>query len=273
MNLLPDPFGCLRQREIRLIRFIRLLGLLLILSTWLGFTSPTAARQHTPVLLQPYFSSHVRAKAFLLSSSSALPSHKLLFRGNPHRPEIALTFDDGPQPSSTARILTILRRFDVPATFFCVGQQALDYPGLVRQESQDGNLVEDHTWSHPDLRNLDPQTIRRQLERTTNTLSRLTGTSPRFFRPPYGGVNSTILAQATQHNLSVALWNVDPRDWARPGTRAITSRVLNTTTRGSIILLHDGGGDRSQTVAALPAIIRRLRARGFQFVTLQQLAK
>lgn len=194
-----------------------------------------------------------------------------LFAGNPHFPEVALTFDDGPQLSSTPQILAILQRFGVKATFFCIGQQVQDYPALVRQEHMDGDLVEDHTWSHPNLSYLTAAAISQQLELAAQTIYQFTGIRPAFFRPPYGAINATVLAQARQVRLSTIMWNVDPRDWSLPGSTMIATRVLNTVNNGSIILLHDGGGNRAQTIAALPTIILALQARGFHFVTIQQL--
>jgi peptidoglycan/xylan/chitin deacetylase (PgdA/CDA1 family) len=194
-----------------------------------------------------------------------------LFQGNSRLPEIALTFDDGPQPSSTPQILAILQRSGIEATFFCIGRQVQAYPALIRQEQAAGNLVEDHTWSHPNLTLLPTPLLDQQLALTARAILRLTGTPPAFLRPPYGAINASVLARARRLNLSLVLWNVDPRDWSLPGSATIVARVLSTTHNGSIILLHDGGGNRAQTIAALPGIIRALRARGLRFVTIQQL--
>lgn len=106
---------------------------------------------------------------------------------------------------------------------------------------------------------------------TAKSIDQFTTISPAFFRPPYGETNATILAQAKKLSLSVIMWNVDPRDWSLPGSQAIISRVLSATHNGAIILLHDGGGNRAQTIAALPTIITALRVRGLRFVTIPQL--
>lgn len=206
-----------------------------------------------------------------LLSSSTSPLSSPLFQGNPRLPEVALTFDDGPLPSSTPQILAILQRFGIKASFFCIGQQVLAYPTIVRQESTDGDLVEDHTWSHPNLVYLPVPALSRQLSMTENTIYRFTSTLPTFFRPPYGATDATVLAQAKKLHLSIVMWSVDPRDWSLPGSQAIIARVLSATHNGSIILLHDGGGNRAQTIAALPTIINALQARGLRFVTIQQL--
>ena len=194
-----------------------------------------------------------------------------LWHGNGNLPEVALTFDDGPQPDVTPQVLAILQRFNIKASFFCIGQWVKSYPNIVVQESQGGNLVEDHTWSHPNLSLLDAPTIHQQVAQGAQAIQQVTGAPPAFFRPPYGEDNTTVMAQIQQLDLSTVLWNVDPQDWAQPGVDTIVARVLQATGNGSIILLHDGGGNRAQTLAALPTIISTLQQRGLRFVTIQQM--
>lgn len=196
---------------------------------------------------------------------------RLLYHGNSNLPEIALTFDDGPNPLYTPQVLSILQRYGVKATFFCLGRQARAYPTLVKQEYDAGHVIGNHTWTHPNMTTLSAPSITWQLTTTSNILERITGDRPSFFRPPYGAFNSATLTGANQLGLTTTIWNVDPRDWSLPGTAVIVARVLYQVQKGSIILMHDGGGNRSQTIAALPTIITALRQRGFQFVTLQQL--
>ncbi len=200
------------------------------------------------------------------------PLSQPLLHGNPHLPEVALTFDDGPQPTVTPQVLAILRRFHIKATFFSVGQLVKNYPNIVAQEKREGNLVGDHSWSHPNLNALDAAAIHQQVAEDAQAIQQATGTAPTFFRPPYGERNASVTAQTRHLGLSTILWNVDPQDWARPGTDTISARVLQATTNGSIILLHDGGGNRAQTLAALPTIIRTLQQRGLHFVTIKQMA-
>ena len=203
---------------------------------------------------------------------AALQSHnRFLYTGNRYLPEIALTFDDGPSPYYTPQILAILQQYKVKATFFCIGRQVASYPDLVRQEYNDGNLVGNHTWSHPNLALLSSSDILTQINLTADAIQQATGVRPTFFRPPYGVVNTTVLAKANLLGLTTIIWNDEARDWSLPGTGVIISRILNLAGDGAIILLHDGGGDRSQTIAALPTIIQTLRLRGFKFVTLQQM--
>ena len=194
-----------------------------------------------------------------------------LFNGNAHIPEIALTFDDGPNPYYTPQVLAILQRYGVKATFFDVGYLVADYPNIVRQEHYQENVVANHSWSHPDLTHFTAQAIQSQLTSTTHIIQATIGVRPTFFRPPYGAINKTVLAQARYLHYTTVLWDGSAADWDLPGVNVIVSRILHYTRNGAILLLHDGGGNRAQTVAALPTIIVSLKSRGFTFVTIQKL--
>ncbi|WP_076261589.1 polysaccharide deacetylase family protein [Intrasporangium flavum] len=172
---------------------------------------------------------------------------------------VYLTFDDGPSATYTPKVLAILRRYGVTAVFFEVGQNVSWYPSITRSLRAYGNKIGNHTWSHPDLTTLSSASVTWQLNRMEQSL----GYRPRCVRPPYGATSSRIAAIIAARGQRQILWTVDPRDWSRPGTWTIVNRVLANVRDGSRILLHDGGGDRSQTVAALDLLIPRLRARGF----------
>ena len=178
---------------------------------------------------------------------------------------VYLSFDDGPDPRYTAPILDILRAYGARATFFEIGQHVARYPWLTRRVYLRGNSVQNHTWSHPDLRYVSWTTFKYQVLTTGQYIRNQTGYAPRCLRPPYGAVNSRVYSRATALGKTIRLWTVDPRDWSRPGTSVIVRRVLDNVHSGSIVLMHDGGGDRSQTVAALPIILRTLKARGYVF--------
>jgi peptidoglycan-N-acetylglucosamine deacetylase len=178
---------------------------------------------------------------------------------------VVLTFDDGPHPQYTAQILAILRAYGAKATFFEIGKNVARYPYLTRRAHLYGNSAQNHTWSHPDLRNVSWTSFKYQVLTTDRYIRAQTGYTPRCLRPPYGAVNSLLYKRAASLGKHVRLWTVDPRDWSRPGTSVIVQRVLAGARSGSVILLHDGGGDRSQTVAALPTILRTLKARGYAF--------
>jgi len=183
---------------------------------------------------------------------------------------VALSFDDGPSPY-TAPILRTLTEFGAHATFFEIGEQVAAFAPTVRAIVRDGDEIGDHTWTHPDLVDLTDQMIRGQIEETNQAIHAVAGVEPTLLRPPYGEVDSRVVDIAASLGMRTVLWSVDPRDWALPGTGAIVENVLTDTRPGSIILLHDGGGDRSETVAALPTILRGLRDRGYRVVTVSTL--
>ncbi|MFF2149404.1 polysaccharide deacetylase family protein [Kitasatospora sp. NPDC058190] len=178
---------------------------------------------------------------------------------------VYLTFDDGPSPAYTPRILSILDRYGVHATFFEIGENVAAHPSLTQQVARQGHSVQNHSWSHPDLRRLSASSFNAQVGNTDRAIRAQTGRTPKCLRPPYGAVNATVRSRAAGLGKQVVLWSVDPADWSRPGTGAIQSRVLKNVRPGSVILLHDGGGDRSQTAAALPTILSTLKARGYSF--------
>ncbi len=194
-----------------------------------------------------------------------------LLNGNTHIREIALTFDDGPNPYYSSQVLSILRKYGIKATFFDVGYLVAAYPNIVRQEYNEGNTVANHSWSHPEMTLLSAQAIVSQLTSTSKAIQDAIGVRPTFFRPPYGAINSIVLATARYLGFTTVLWDGAAEDWNLPGVSLIVSKTLYYARNGAILLLHDGGGNRAQTVAALPIIIATLKSRGYQFVTIQQL--
>jgi peptidoglycan-N-acetylglucosamine deacetylase len=184
---------------------------------------------------------------------------------------VALTFDDGPSPQYTLRILAALTKLRVRATFFLIGYLAEANPDLVRQELRLGMTVGNHSYNHPEVppfAQLPPQLLTDEIALGEQVLSRL-GAQPRLFRPPGGSTSPRLIRAAAALGQRVVLWSVDPADWS-PGSSAkeITKRVLAAVRAGSIVILHDGGGDRSATLAALPAIVRGIRQRGLQLIAL-----
>ncbi len=184
-------------------------------------------------------------------------------------PAVALTFDDGPWPGSTARILAILRRFHVRATFFMIGSHVARFPEIARQVVRAGMVVGNHSWTHPEhpsVAHLPPSRVRGELARTSRALAAL-GARVRLFRPPAGAYDARVVGVAEDLGMRTVLWSVDPHDWSSGATAAaIVRAVLGAVGPGAIVVLHDGGGDRSATVAALPAIIRGIRAMGLRLV-------
>lgn len=215
--------------------------------------------------------------ACVASSAPALDAltsaGRCLSHGDRGTPRVALTFDDGPQPPYTGRILDVLRRYGVPATFFCVGQHAGAFPDeLVRMREQ-GHQLGNHTFSHPFLQELSRGELAAQVLRAGEAVARAAGTEPpTVFRPPYGSRTPEVLGWLAELEVTTVLWDAEAADWAMPGADVIARRILDQARPGSVILLHDGGGDRRQTVAALPAIIEGLLARGYQLVPVAGLA-
>ena len=184
--------------------------------------------------------------------------------------EAALTFDDGPGDATSA-ILDILEQVDVAATFFVVGRAVAGHTTLLVRMVADGDEVENHSWDHPYLTRLSPGAVARQLERTNSAVSNATGRTPTCFRPPYFATDDVVVAVAASVGLEQILANVDPHDYSRPEPPVITARVLGAAHgQGLVVVLHDGGIDRSRTVAALPGIIEGLRQNGYRFVALCQ---
>jgi peptidoglycan/xylan/chitin deacetylase (PgdA/CDA1 family) len=184
---------------------------------------------------------------------------------------VALTFDDGPSPQYTPLILATLRRLHVHATFFVIGYLAQADPALVREELKLGMEVGNHSYNHPEVPpfgELAPRVMRDEIAVSANILSAI-GIRPTLFRPPGGSFSPTLLRTVSALGERVVLWSVDPTDWTLGiSSRQIVSSVLSAVRPGSIVILHDGGGDRSATLAALPAIVRGIRARGLRLVTL-----
>ncbi|HEY9418859.1 MAG TPA: glycosyltransferase [Candidatus Udaeobacter sp.] len=192
--------------------------------------------------------------------------------------QVAITFDDGPDPRWTPQILDVLKAANVKAAFFLVGVNAERYPGLVRRIVNEGHEIGNHTYYHPNLALCWPEHVRLELNATQLLLETITGRATTLFRPPYAADTSpsqlselTPLQIAQDLNYLVVLENIDPQDWAKPGADIILQRVKQQRRDGSIVLLHDAGGDRSQTVAALPRILEWLHTRGDTVVPLSTL--
>jgi peptidoglycan/xylan/chitin deacetylase (PgdA/CDA1 family) len=181
------------------------------------------------------------------------------------RRAVAITVDDGPDPRYTPAVLAALHRHGIRATFFVVGRNAAAHPSLVRAIADEGHHLANHSWSHPDLRHLPEAQVRDELQRTSELLEKATGRATTWFRAPGGDWAPVTMRVCSALGLRPMGWSVDPADWARPGTAKITSRVLGGVRPGSIVLNHDGGGDRSQTVAALRAYLPVLIDRGYAF--------
>lgn len=180
-------------------------------------------------------------------------------------PTVALTFDDGPSPY-TPKILEVLRRQHVQATFCMLGDEARRYPAYAQAVVRDGHQLCNHSRDHADMSQLSASKARREVTSGEREIRDAAGVAPRLFRFPYGADNQTARTAVDGYGLHPLFWDVDPKDWTRPSASTITRRILAEVRPGSVVLMHDGGGDRSHTVASLDATITALRARGYRFV-------
>ena len=179
---------------------------------------------------------------------------------------IALTFDDGPSPY-TAQVLSVLEQYHVPATFFEVGYEVAATPQISRMVHDAGYPVQNHTWDHASLSTLPVSRYPFQIDQTQAAITAATGEAPNCVRPPYDAFNGTSLDQLGMRGLTTMSYSIDSSDYKRPGVGAIVNNVVGAAFPGAVAGLHDGGGDRSQTVAALPGIISGLEAKGYSFVS------
>jgi peptidoglycan-N-acetylglucosamine deacetylase len=208
--------------------------------------------------------------------------HKRVIRQPAHRPRppaapltdlpaagrtLTLTFDDGPDPRWTPTVLDLLRSYHAHAVFCIVGLHAAANPGLVHRIAAEGHVLCDHTWTHDEhLHARSAATIEYEVGHTALVIRQAAHTAPRYYRAPGGNWSPNVILVAQAHGLRPLGWSVDPADWAKPGTSTIVARVLAGVHPGAIILMHDGYGDRSQSVAALRVLLPALTARGYRFV-------
>jgi len=219
------------------------------------------------------------------------PTNQIFGRTLTHGPAnervVALTFDDGPNPPYTDRILDVLEREHVPATFFVVGRAVAAYPNVVRRERRDGDAIGNHTWSHGHLIVMTRSQIRASLQRTDAEIYKAAHVRTRLMRPPFGARDWLVMQAVRSLGYTVVMWNVPlPRDWEDPPPATIAQRVLPYVGDGAIIVLHDGNRglicgrsrtapqlcDRTNDIEATELIVRALKSRGYRFVTIPQLA-
>jgi cellulose synthase/poly-beta-1,6-N-acetylglucosamine synthase-like glycosyltransferase/peptidoglycan/xylan/chitin deacetylase (PgdA/CDA1 family) len=261
-----------RRAASRWLVLALLLATLVVLLGAQGLSTRTTGRSATPV----------ESGGGPLASEGPILTwngESLEAREAPVGKRVALTFDDGPDPRWTPKIAAALRRLDAPATFFVVGSQVVRHPDVVRRLHRDGFELGNHTFTHADVAALPGWEKRLQLGLTDNTLAGTVGLRPRLFRPPYSSVpgatpqrQADALAEVARRGYEVVLADFNGEDWRRPGVDEIVAAATPQGNRGGIVLMHDGGGDRSQTVRAIERLVPALRARGFEFVTVSELA-
>src|SRR5439155_14830139 len=235
-------------------------------STHMRSRRPVARRNPNPVRLRRRAPRPARGGSGNRSIDRVLAYTSYLSVGAGRHRDIALTFDDGPGPY-TPQVLAVLARYHVPATFFAVGSAVQKSPRLVREESSRGYPIGDHTEHHAYLGHSGPAAQEAEISGAGTALEHAGVPAPRLFRPPYGSFNASTLSILRANRMLMVLWTVDTKDFSRPGTQRIIYTALSGARPGAVILMHDGGVARAQTVAALPRIIQMLRRRGYRFVT------
>lgn len=207
---------------------------------------------------------HIGLSSDISGAASDYVSH-----GSRSQKYIALTFDDGPNPRETPRLLDMLRSRNIKATFYVVGRSAASHPNIIRRIVAEGHEIGNHTWDHKNLKTLSDAQVRWQLDKTRNAIVSASGVRPRTMRPPYGAMYPAQRAWVyREYGYPAVLWDVDPEDWRKPGASVIADRLIRNTRNGSILLLHDLHGS---SVDAVPQTLDTLLRQGYQFVTVSQL--
>ena len=194
----------------------------------------------------------------------------------PGTKQLALTYDDGPNDPHTLRLLEVLARHKVPATFFVIGKYARQRPEILREIAGAGHVVGNHTFTHPLLIFKSAAEVRKELTDCRSALEDAVGKHSNLFRPPFGGRRPAVLRIARELGLEPVMWNVTGYDWNAPPAATIEKKVASQIRGGDVILLHDGGhvqmgADRSQTLIATGNLITRYKAEGFEFVTIPEM--
>lgn len=255
-----------------------MIATLISASLVIGCSQPPKTNPATEVRTDPYW---VKAYQEVYRSAAELKAQEererrrglvlpTLRRGSTSQKSLALTFDDGPHPTFTPRLLAFLKKEKVPATFFVVGKMAEKYPSLIRQIDASGHLVGNHTFSHVTLTKIPIIDIATEYRACNDLIERIIGKRPRWCRPPGGDYDKDVIDAATANGMTTVLWTDDPGDYASPGNTVITQRTLSRLSNGGILLMHDG---IEQTLKVLPQIIETAQKRGFKFVRVDQLAR
>ena len=258
----------------------------------LATTSPLAFSQEatpsassTP-LVQPTASASVEAPAAspatsgqtnattnvqppVTAASPGTPTYRNYSSVHVDGPYIAITFDDGPSPKLTPRLLDMLKKRGIKVTFFTIGENVARYPQVVARAAAEGHEIANHTWHHPALTKLSDERVQEELNKTSDAIFQATGKKPVLVRPPYGAINARLTRMIEQQDgMKVVLWSVDPNDWKRPGSSVVTQRLLAGAKPGAITLSHD---IHSGTIDAMPETLDALKAKGYKFVTVSEL--
>lgn len=199
----------------------------------------------------------------------------IIKKGNDDEKMIALTFDDGPDEDFTPQILDILKKYDVKATFFVVGEKVGWNPELLKREYEEGHEIGNHTFTHINVSKRGYEEIDKEINDTQKAIKNVIGEEPKLFRPPYRAISKDMCSIVKSKDMNIILWsNLDPRDWSNPGVYYIVNTITSKVENGNIVLLHDYNNlrnSKSQTIQALDVVIPRLKEMGYKFVTVSQL--
>ena len=211
-------------------------------------------------------------KQSLLSAAPVSFNGKIIYEIKPiaNKKVIALTFDDGPWKKTTRQTLDILKQNKIKATFFVVGKALKNNPQLGKQIIAEGHAIANHTWNHW-YHFMNPEAAAFEIDKTSELIYKITGVKTNLFRPPGGHLSNGLVAYARSKKYATLMWSADSRDFQQPAPEIMVNTVLKNSRPGGIILLHDGGGDRTNTVKALPQIIAKLKQQGYSFVTIPEL--
>jgi len=184
---------------------------------------------------------------------------------------VALTFDDGPHPEYTEQILNLMDQYGAKGTFFLVGEQAEKNPQIVLRMYEDGHEIANHTYTHPFTKSV--PNILKEMDQTNEILYSITGYSPKLFRPVEGHYTDELINEVVKKGYKMVMWSwhQDTEDWRDPGVNHIVRKVLNGIGGGNIVLFHDGGSDRTQTVKAIEIILSELQKQGYRFITVSEM--
>ncbi|SFJ41294.1 polysaccharide deacetylase family protein [Thermoflavimicrobium dichotomicum] len=206
-------------------------------------------------------------------NNPAKPKNWIYYKGANWPKRVALTFDDGPDYYYTTKILDILKREKVLATFFIMGKNANKYPDVLKRIAREGHLIGNHSWNHADFSKLSAERMKWEIRSTEDLIYRTIGVRPNFFRPPFGAMSNQLKNYIKDSRYSIIYWNVDTRDWTERPAYKIMDVIRKKVNSGDIVLLHSAGGGQSLqgTLDALPQVIHFLRQQGFQLVTVDEL--
>jgi len=261
--------GWERRAAVTRRRVLAIGGVTLVFGWVAEAGKPSAAAQKKPVLHTASKTTHASTGNADHEPASMASADKPMFYVDDGSKAIALTIDDGPNATYTPQVLTLLAKYRVTAMFSMIGIEVNALPGVAREVADAGHVIANHTLRHVDLGTLSQSAVVAEMDQATEAIHTATGIVPARFRAPYGVWSRAVFQHCAETGMTPVDWSVDPRDWARPGVSAIVRNIMRNTRGGSIILEHDGGGNRAETVAALGIVIPRLLDSGYHFVTPQ----